>query len=75
MVEESLRDRGLEYEVARTGFAGHAIELTRDAIKRGIELVVAVGGDGTINEVVNGMISGDRAINPTAALGIIPAGT
>ena len=41
----------------------------------GSELVVAVGGDGTINEAANGFLSNDEPINPTARLGIIPMGT
>ena len=58
---------------------GHsdAIRVTREALRAGAELIVAVGGDGTINEVVNGFFDGDgeHAINPAAAFGILPAGT
>jgi YegS/Rv2252/BmrU family lipid kinase len=59
----------------------HATELTREALRAGTELVVAIGGDGTINEVVNGFFEplapGEppRAINPDAALAIVPRGT
>src|SRR2546426_11584238 len=59
----------------------HAAELTRKALSEGHDLVIAVGGDGTINEVVNGFfeepITGQesRAIKPGAALGILPQGT
>jgi len=41
----------------------------------GSDLVIAVGGDGTINESVNGFLRGDEPINPNARLGIIPIGT
>jgi YegS/Rv2252/BmrU family lipid kinase len=54
---------------------GDAIRVTREALRAGAELIVAVGGDGTINEVVNGFFDGDDAINPAAAFGILPAGT
>ncbi len=54
---------------------GHATELCRDAIRRGADTVVAIGGDGTINEVMNGFFDGQRPLNPEAALGIIPFGT
>jgi YegS/Rv2252/BmrU family lipid kinase len=52
-----------------------AAHLARQAVKSGYECVVAVGGDGTINEVVNGFFENDRAINPQAALGVLPRGT
>jgi YegS/Rv2252/BmrU family lipid kinase len=59
----------------------HAAELTRKALREGHDLIIAVGGDGTVNEVVNGFFEetrpGDapRAINPDAALAILPRGT
>jgi diacylglycerol kinase (ATP) len=50
---------------------GHARELTREALEEGVDRLVVVGGDGTINEVVNGL-GDDRA---SVELGILPAGT
>jgi YegS/Rv2252/BmrU family lipid kinase len=52
-----------------------AAVLTRQALKAGYECVVAVGGDGTINEVTNGFFENGRALNPQAALGVLPRGT
>jgi YegS/Rv2252/BmrU family lipid kinase len=52
-----------------------AARIARKAVQDGYECVVAVGGDGTINEVLNGFFHDGRAINPRAALGIIPRGT
>ncbi len=52
-----------------------AVRLTRDALRDGYECIAAVGGDGTVNEVVNGFFSEGKAINPNAALGLIPRGT
>ena len=74
-VERLLTERGLEYEVVRTEGSGHATILTREALERGRQLVVAVGGDGTIHEVVNGMVEDDKAINAEARLGVVAAGT
>ncbi|MBM4379164.1 MAG: diacylglycerol kinase family lipid kinase [Deltaproteobacteria bacterium] len=53
----------------------HAVELARRALHEGYDCVVAVGGDGTVNEVVNGFFEDGNAINPAAALGVLPAGT
>jgi YegS/Rv2252/BmrU family lipid kinase len=54
---------------------GGAIELTFQAIERGCTCVAAVGGDGTINEVVNGIIGARERGVGDATLGIIPLGT
>ncbi len=62
------------YETAFTDAAGHATELVRKAIADGFERIIAVGGDGTVNEVVNGFV--DAASNVAKAeLGIFPLGT
>lgn len=53
----------------------HATALTRAALEDGVELVVAVGGDGTLNEVAGGFFDGRRPVAPGARLGIIPHGT
>jgi len=52
-----------------TGKAGHGAELARHAMERGADLILVLGGDGTINEVANGMIGSE------VALGILPGGT
>jgi diacylglycerol kinase (ATP) len=58
-----------EYAVLVTSHAGHATELARQAVAEGAEVVVAVGGDGTVNEVARGVLGSG------AALGIVPAGS
>ncbi len=52
-----------------TEYAGHAIELSKAAVEKNIDVIVAVGGDGTINEVASQMI-GSKAV-----LGIVPLGS
>jgi diacylglycerol kinase (ATP) len=72
----SARRHGLEVVERRTEAAGHATELAREAVTGGEELVVAVGGDGTVNEVVNGFCDADgRPLGGPAALGVIERGT
>jgi diacylglycerol kinase (ATP) len=62
-------------ETIETSGPGDATELTRRAIKRGARTIVAVGGDGTLNEVVNGFFENEREISHEVRLGILPHGT
>jgi diacylglycerol kinase (ATP) len=68
--------RALPFEVARTSAPGDATELTRAALLAGAGCVVALGGDGTVNEVVGGFFDDDgAAIAPEATFGLLPYGT
>ncbi len=65
---------GEPYAVHITSGPGDASEAAREALKAGCRLVVAVGGDGTIQEVVNGFFEDGRLVRPAAGLAIISAG-
>jgi diacylglycerol kinase (ATP) len=58
---------------AGTVYPTHAIELARQAAEQGYELVIAAGGDGTVHEVVNGLMQAPPEIRPS--LGVIPLGS
>lgn len=73
--EKILRAKLGDFEYAFTEAPGHATSLARRALEQDHELVVAVGGDGTLNEVLNGFFNGRVAVRPSAALGMLPAGT
>jgi diacylglycerol kinase (ATP) len=64
---------GLRFEYSITEAPGHAIELARAAARNGYDTVVSVGGDGTINEVVNGLYASGSIKD--IALGIVSTGT
>nr|WP_309101444.1 diacylglycerol kinase [Fredinandcohnia onubensis] len=70
-VLEKLEKAGFETSCHATTGAGDATNAARIAVERKYDLVVAAGGDGTINEVVNGLA--EQEYRPT--LGIIPVGT
>lgn len=56
-------------EIGTTQHPGHARELAEQAVRRGVEVVLAVGGDGTVNEVAGGLLGSETA------LGIVPVGS
>ncbi len=64
-----LDARGITVDSIATSGPGHAGEIARCAVDRGADLILVAGGDGTINEAVNGMAHSD------VPLGILPAGT
>lgn len=53
----------------------HAESVVRHSVKNGVELIIAVGGDGTIQSVVNGFFENDSLINKNCSLGIVSSGT
>jgi diacylglycerol kinase (ATP) len=71
----ALREAGLEFDSVLTKEAAHATELARDAVRSGQPLVVAAGGDGTINEVLNGFLAAGDTSASRSKLGLIPVGT
>lgn len=58
-----------------TASCGDGTRLARQAIEQGAELVVSVGGDGTHNEVLNGLLDGKGLRNPDSRMAVVPAGT
>lgn len=74
-IKESLRSFLREYKYEFTEKPLQAIEISRSAIKDGTELIVGVGGDGTLNEIANGFYENKKIINPETILGVLPSGT
>ena len=66
---QTLQESGLTVEAVPTTHAGAATEIARSAVDCGADLILVAGGDGTINEVANGMIPSH------VPLGVLPAGT
>ncbi len=64
-----------DFQITYSKYKDDAMFITRKAITEGASLVIAVGGDGTINEVVNGFFLGRKPVNQLCELGIINCGT
>ena len=75
LIEQLLQGHGLNFDLVRTERPWHAAELAQQAIQDRYGVVVAVGGDGTANEVLNGLMLAKQAgIENRAAMGILSVG-
>jgi diacylglycerol kinase (ATP) len=73
-IQQAFEQAGLDHEIAVTTGTGDATNEARLAVEHGFDAVVACGGDGTINEVVNGLVSA-APDQPTLPLALLPIGT
>lgn len=73
-IQANLDTLGVDYDLFVTEYPAHAIEMAAEAGSNGYSTVVAVGGDGTVNEVINGLM---RALNEghlTSSMAVLPVG-
>lgn len=63
---------GWKTDIALKEFGGHTMQLAREAAEAGYDLVIGYGGDGTLNQVVNGVMAAERR---GSIVGVIPGGT
>jgi YegS/Rv2252/BmrU family lipid kinase len=68
-IDERIDRSIYDYSIVRTEYAGHASQIAAEAVKDKADVVVAIGGDGTINEIARSLVHTDTA------LGIIPCGS
>ena len=71
IVARAFRAQGWAVDVVRTEGPGHGQELAAQAVRQGARHVIAVGGDGTVHEIANGLLRTDA----DAALGVVPTGS
>ncbi len=75
VISNQMNHSGLDFTCVFTEHKYHAVELTVKAINDGYRKIVAIGGDGTINEVVNGFFIQQQVPPADISLAVIPAGT
>ncbi|MBP9676859.1 MAG: diacylglycerol kinase family lipid kinase [Anaerolineaceae bacterium] len=73
-IEALLAANGLDFTITQTERPGHANEIARKAAEDGYDYVVAAGGDGTANEVLNGLLQYQIANGKAPSMGVIPVG-
>jgi YegS/Rv2252/BmrU family lipid kinase len=70
LLESKIKEFDIDGEIFLTGYPGHATELSASALEKGMRNIIAVGGDGTMNEISRPLIN-----KKEVTVGIIPAGT
>jgi diacylglycerol kinase (ATP) len=73
-IKEKLTQSNIQYDLVVTEKPWHAVELTKAAVRDGYQVVVAVGGDGTANEVINGLMEAKMQKIGNAAMGMLAVG-
>ncbi len=73
-LQRKINARGLDVDVAETIRTGHATEIAFSARKSGVDMIIAAGGDGTVHEVVNGLMRAQATL-PMPTLGLLPLGS
>ncbi len=75
VIARVMKQEGFNFEYRFTGAPGEATVLTSNFLSQGNELIISVGGDGTVNEVINGFFLAEEAVRRKVSLGIISSGT
>ncbi len=70
-----LEQNGFEFTFVVTEYQRHAIELVQNAVEKGFRNFISVGGDGTLNEVINGIFLKHQKLLPEIKLGVVTVGT
>jgi len=74
-IEQLLSKSNLTYRLFRSEYPRHAIELAKGLVAGGATHLIVAGGDGTLNEVVNGIFLAEQEAHHEITLGMIPVGT
>jgi diacylglycerol kinase (ATP) len=73
-IQKSLTEAGLDIYLEKTERPGHATEIAQKAVHEGYEVIVSVGGDGTANEIINGLMIAKQTWGHTSTMGVIGVG-
>ena len=74
-IKSLLKKFNFDFEFAFTAHSGHSIVLVQQAIKQGVKNIICIGGDGTLHNIVNGIMTQNHVPTPEINVGVIPIGT
>lgn len=74
-IKSFLELEGFEFEFAFTKYENHSVELVQGAINVGVKNIIAIGGDGTLHNIINGINKQESVAPSDIAIGVIPIGT
>ena len=74
VITELFEKHQFDYELVLTEYPGHALEIAREQAELGRSLIIAAGGDGTMNEVINGLMRAENQNQNRPVLGVLPVG-
>lgn len=75
-IQQLLVSENIDFEFVKTEYHEHAIQLVRDLItEKGYKKIISIGGDGTNNEIINGIFTQKRFPTTEITMGVIPVGT
>lgn len=74
-IKEELESQLFDFQYVLTEYSNHSVELAQQAISEGFKHIISVGGDGTLHNIVNGIMSQKIVATNTISIGVIPIGT
>jgi diacylglycerol kinase (ATP) len=74
VIKELFEKHLFDYELILTEFPGHALDIAREQAELGRSLIIAAGGDGTMNEVINGLMRAENHPQSRPVMGVLPVG-
>lgn len=74
-IEQLLQQNNLDFQLSVSRYPGHAISLAKELVSGGASHIIVAGGDGTLNEIVNGIFLADEKAQHEVVLGMLPVGT
>lgn len=75
-IQQLMKSENIDFDFVTTEYQGHAIQLVKDLItEKGYRKIISVGGDGTNNEIINGIFNQERFPTTEITMGVIPIGT
>mgnify|MGYP002513324451 CR=1 FL=1 len=60
-IERAIDTSKFDFEIVKTAYAGHATQIAKEAVSDGVDIVCAVGGDGTVNETARALLHTNTA--------------